>query len=600
MNVKTLASVIVISFLVISIAFTHTALQLRLSMAASTPVFQDGFESGSLSSWSAGGSAAVVQSPVHSGSYAARASGSNSYWHKNLGSSYSELFFASYIQLQSTLSSGQTTLFLYILDATYTYKVAGGLQVDNSGNARWVLRVNNNWYPASSAVSVQSGAWYFMEIKYSTSGTAGLWVNGGLVVSATGQTLSGGAQMVQGGNPYGYTPSGFVSYSDDCIVGLSYMEPGASPSSTPSSTPTPTTGNWLYTSGTNIYDSQNRLIVWNGFTTKGLFGYENSGGGPLSESYTPNDISVIKNRGFNYVRLDIAFNSAVYGVSYTSQTPTKLNYNPRFWTLLDSLVDQAQTDGIWINLNFGCTDGTLSPIGGYWGIGNGFPKWMYDGSWSYFNKIYANDGIGLSDAIRDFWNIDDPTAANVRIAYQTFWKDIAYRYRDTPNVVFSLFNEPQCEWGRATVALWDGLNGHPDQSRGAQMYQSFMESTIDIIRSQEVGNHIVIVNEAFLWDWFSNLQIRRSNVVVQAHTYQYVGTSFFNLGWRFNQPFILGEFGGIEDGFSSRDTTISQIQTCNQNKVSWAYLRYNPGYTPSTQTWADLQSNRYPNLLYCQ
>jgi hypothetical protein len=132
------------------------------------------------------------------------------------------------------------------------------------------------------------------------------------------------------------------------------------------------------------------------------------------------------------------------------------------------------------------------------------------------------------------------------------------------------------------------------------MYQSFMESTIDIIRSQEVGNHIVIVNEAFLWDWFSNLQIRRSNVVVQAHTYQYVGTSFFNLGWRFNQPFILGEFGGIEDGFSSRDTTISQIQTCNQNKVSWAYLRYNPGYTPSTQTWADLQSNRYPNLLYCQ
>jgi len=86
---------------------------------------------------------------------------------------------------------------------------------------------------------------------------------------------------------------------------------------------------------------------------KGLFGYENSGGGPLSESYTPNDIGVIKNRGFNYVRLDIAFNSAVYGVSYTSQTPTKLNYNPRFWTLLDSLVDQAQTDGIWINLNFG-------------------------------------------------------------------------------------------------------------------------------------------------------------------------------------------------------------------------------------------------------
>jgi len=140
-----------------------------------------------------------VQSPVYSGSYAARASGSNSYWHKNLGSSYSDLFFASYIQLQSTLSSSQTTLFLAFWDATYSYKVAGGLQVDSSGDARWVLRVNNNWYPASSAVGVQSGAWYFMEIKYSTGGTASLWVNGGLVVSVSGQTLPSGAQIVQGG-----------------------------------------------------------------------------------------------------------------------------------------------------------------------------------------------------------------------------------------------------------------------------------------------------------------------------------------------------------------------------------------------------------------
>jgi len=79
------------------------------------------------------------------------------------------------------------------------YKVAGGLQVDSSGDARWVLRVNNNWYPASSAVGVQSGAWYFMEIKYSTGGTASLWVNGGLVVSVSGQTLPSGAQIVRAG-----------------------------------------------------------------------------------------------------------------------------------------------------------------------------------------------------------------------------------------------------------------------------------------------------------------------------------------------------------------------------------------------------------------
>jgi len=255
---------------------------------------------------------------------------------------------------------------------------------------------------------------------------------------------------------------------------------------------------------------------------------------------------------------------------------------------------------MWVCLNFANTDGTWSPIGGYWASGNGFPTWMYNGSWSYFNKIYTNDGVGLSNAMRDFWNINDPTAANVRTAYQTLWKDIAYHYKNSPNVIFSLYNEAQCEWGRATVPLWDSVNGDPSQAQGASMYESFMENNIDNVRSQDGGAHVVVVDLAYLWYYNTNLQIQRPHKIVKIDSYDGIGTDSFNLGWRYNQPFLLGEFGGVEQGLSSEAAAITQMQVCNQNNVGWAYMRYNTGYTPSAKIWTDLQNNLKSNLIYYQ
>jgi hypothetical protein len=73
---------------------------------------------------------------------------------------------------------------------------------------------------------------------------------------------------------------------------------------------------------------------------------------------------------------------------------------------------------------------------------------------------------------------------------------------------------------------------------------------------------------------------------------------FINLGWRYNQPFYLGEFGGIEENLQTRAETIINMQFCNSYNVSWSYLRYNPPSTPSAQTWTDLQNNLDPYLIY--
>jgi hypothetical protein len=350
-----------------------------------------------------------------------------------------------------------------------------------------------------------------------------------------------------------------------------------------------TASSFLHTSGTKILNAANEEVVFNAISTMTLFNYEAYGVYPAI--YSPNDMTIIRSHGLNLVRLDIQLNVAVYGVPTSQQTPTSLTYNPQFFTTLDALVNRCAQEGLWVNICFGTSDGTWAPIGGVFGMGNGFPTWMYDGSWSYFNKIYPNTVDGRDSAIRDFWNIYDPSAVNVRTAYQTFWKDIASHFRNSPNVIFGLYNEPECQWGGNTP-IWS------NQTLGAETYKTFIEETIDIIRNV-APNNLIFQNDAYFYSYTTNPKIDRPNLVVECHSYSLIDQNFVNLGWRYNQPFFLGEFGGIEEGLQTRSDTITNMQFCNTLGVSRSYLSYRPsnGY-PSTQTWIDLQTYLITNIKY--
>jgi hypothetical protein len=204
-------------------------------VSASTTVFQDGFESGNLSAWVSDGSLSVVASPVYSGSFAGSAVGP-SVWVKTLSSGYSDLYLSVEVYIPTMIQNGQQTAFLAIQDAAYSNIVAGGL-LSYNGNTYWTLRVNNDWYPTQA--TIKAGQWYSMQIEYSTAGIAKLWVDGNLVNSVSGQSLKGAAQIIQGGNPFGATPSNFVSYGDDYCIATSYISPETSaPTTTPTTTPT--------------------------------------------------------------------------------------------------------------------------------------------------------------------------------------------------------------------------------------------------------------------------------------------------------------------------------------------------------------------------
>ena len=358
----------------------------------------------------------------------------------------------------------------------------------------------------------------------------------------------------------------------------------------------------LHTGGTKIFNDGNEEVTWNGINTRGIFGYWiYAQNGALEEFLGANDVRIIRSHGLNYIRVWIAMDSAVFGQSMG--TPDQLDYQPRFWELLDEIINTAEQEGLWIGLDFHISDYGWAGIGGDWNYGSGFPAWMYDGSWPY-NKAYANTITARSDAIRDFWNLDNATGANVRQAYQTFWKDIADRYKDRSNVVFSLFNEPMNKFGGpelwTTEAQW---------TRQAGMYKYFMEQTIDLIRGADGGKHLIVINEAYYWYIIMNLEIQRPNIVIDQHLYWNSDIvngvqRYADYAWRYDQPFILGEFGDVESGgWQTRESTIRTIQACNQIRVGWMYTRYNPastggGPSPSDQTWIDLESNLLPGLIY--
>lgn len=287
-------------------------------------------------------------------------------------------------------------------------------------------------------------------------------------------------------------------------------------------------------------------------------------------------------------------------------TPTSMNYYPKFWQILDGLVNAAEQYGVWLIIQ----PGTGQP---YWstyfnsGDGDGMPPWMYDGSWSYGTKYATTD---YWKATHDFFDLSNTAQDNIRTAYKTMWKAIAQRYVNSGNVIFSLLNEPLMDYQFSSSSE---LQKFPDY------YKTLMESTIDAIRSVDSNNHIIDVNDAYFYDgnshWDLNKQISRTNIILDHHLYgNYftsdtilnVETRFANYAWRYNQPRFWGEFGDVRESLM----TVQQCATFAQNSyvlkksdgstqaVGWSYYRYDMPNEPTADVWTALTTNLYPGILY--
>ena len=164
------------------------AATVTLGFSLSAQGFSDGFESGSMSSWTTNAGLVVQSATVHQGTYAAEATstGGAAYARENLGSSYSNLYARTYFFVWSLPTSTANL----IGDRTAAGSSLCRVYIDSQGR----LGLRNDVSGTSTigpALSV--GAWHSVELHVVVNGTSStieVWLDGIAVSALTTQTTN--------------------------------------------------------------------------------------------------------------------------------------------------------------------------------------------------------------------------------------------------------------------------------------------------------------------------------------------------------------------------------------------------------------------------
>jgi len=155
-----------------------------------TPVFSDGFESGTMSSWTSSTGLRVQTTIVHSGTYAAEGSttSGNTYAFKLLASTYSELYARIYLQIKSQ-SSGFTVV------GDQTASGTGIVRLYISPQSQLVLW-NDVTNLTITGPTLSLGSWHSLELHVIVNGassTTDVWLDGSPVAGMSSQSAMLGA-----------------------------------------------------------------------------------------------------------------------------------------------------------------------------------------------------------------------------------------------------------------------------------------------------------------------------------------------------------------------------------------------------------------------
>jgi hypothetical protein len=186
---------------------TVTTSNFALAVAATPPIFSDGFESGNLSNWTTTGGLIVEGSTVHIGTFAAEGNTTTgaTYAKKLLPSTYASGYLRAYVRINSAASQVNALRFRTAADGSIGYlfvTAAGALGLRNDVGA----------VTLTSSTTFSFGSWHTLEVHFTINGASGgteVWLDGSPVASL------GGTQNL------GTTNIGKVQIGED-ITGRTY------------------------------------------------------------------------------------------------------------------------------------------------------------------------------------------------------------------------------------------------------------------------------------------------------------------------------------------------------------------------------------------
>jgi chitodextrinase len=197
------------------------------SAASTTPVLNDGFESGTLSQWTQSSGMTAQQQVKYAGSWAARAtsSGTPSYAYKNLSTPLSEFYYDG--RFQAISQGAQNVSLVRFRTAVNAFLVS----IYRLGNGK-LSYYNPVTGVTTSGPVVSTGAWHELEVHVLINGTSSLvevWLDGTKVITKTAESL-GTAPMGRvyiGDNSTGHT---FDYAFDNQVVSMTDTAPPSTPS----------------------------------------------------------------------------------------------------------------------------------------------------------------------------------------------------------------------------------------------------------------------------------------------------------------------------------------------------------------------------------
>ena len=190
-------------------------------------------------------------------------------------------------------------------------------------------------------------------------------------------------------------------------------------------------------------------------------------------------------------------------------------------------------------------------------------------------RVYLDLELHWSN--RGIWSCDDgrlgqhvmPDCHSV-----TFWRDIATRYKNHPNVIFGLYNEPY----DVSFAVWrDGgsVTEKPGRRERDQTPVTFeavgMQQLYDTVRSVGAENVVSISGVDWGYDLrglLDGYEVKGTNIIYETHPYRFKKDWDKNFGDVSRKyAVLLGEFGG---GTNDLDYGRQLMDYARERGLHWA------------------------------
>jgi aryl-phospho-beta-D-glucosidase BglC (GH1 family) len=164
-----------------------------------------------------------------------------------------------------------------------------------------------------------------------------------------------------------------------------------------------------------------------------------------------------------------------------------------------------------------------------------------------------------------------------------FWKDVATRYKDRPNVIFELYNEPyEISWD---VWLKGGKISQDFDGRHYEFQAVGMQALYDTVRATGAGNVVLVNGMEWGYDLSGVLEgyaVKGTNIVYGTHPYPHKSRDWDRHFGRVSEkyPVLMGEFGGDKPEHLS-EYAPRLLAYARDRGLHWTAWVFHPGCWPT-------------------